>query len=113
MLYYVVMFLFFKQKTAYEMRISDWSSDVCSSDCRFRVHLPSGVADFIDLEAAASHAETHATLLALDQARRAGADEPQIQVTRDDTIITERGGGSVFIDSKITAVAVGRPRLAR
>src|SRR3546814_11468950 len=28
---YVVLF-FFKQKTAYEMRISDWSSDVCSSD---------------------------------------------------------------------------------
>src|SRR3546814_3010788 len=26
------MFVFFKQKTAYEMRISDWSSDVCSSD---------------------------------------------------------------------------------
>src|SRR3546814_5374151 len=26
--------LFFKQKTAYEMRISDWSSDVCSSDLR-------------------------------------------------------------------------------
>src|SRR3546814_8295247 len=28
----VLFFLFFKQKTAYEMRISDWSSDVCSSD---------------------------------------------------------------------------------
>src|SRR3546814_8637007 len=28
----VVDFFFFKQKTAYEMRISDWSSDVCSSD---------------------------------------------------------------------------------
>src|SRR3546814_13589624 len=27
-------FFFFKQKTAYEMRISDWSSDVCSSDLR-------------------------------------------------------------------------------
>src|SRR3546814_10063402 len=27
-----VCFFFFKQKTAYEMRISDWSSDVCSSD---------------------------------------------------------------------------------
>src|SRR3546814_1526059 len=26
------VFCFFKQKTAYEMRISDWSSDVCSSD---------------------------------------------------------------------------------
>src|SRR3546814_11270242 len=28
-------FCFFKQKTAYEMRISDWSSDVCSSDLEF------------------------------------------------------------------------------
>src|SRR3546814_13685025 len=31
-----VLFFFFKQKTAYEMRISDWSSDVCSSDLRHR-----------------------------------------------------------------------------
>src|SRR3546814_1744550 len=29
-----LFFFFFKQKTAYEMRISDWSSDVCSSDLR-------------------------------------------------------------------------------
>src|SRR3546814_16850998 len=29
---YILLFFFFKQKTAYEMRISDWSSDVCSSD---------------------------------------------------------------------------------
>src|SRR3546814_2803956 len=28
----IIDFFFFKQKTAYEMRISDWSSDVCSSD---------------------------------------------------------------------------------
>src|SRR3546814_3356305 len=28
----LLLFFFFKQKTAYEMRISDWSSDVCSSD---------------------------------------------------------------------------------
>src|SRR3546814_4367591 len=28
----IVFFFFYKQKTAYEMRISDWSSDVCSSD---------------------------------------------------------------------------------
>src|SRR3546814_6543714 len=32
-----LVFFFFKQKTAYEMRISDWSSDVCSSD----LHHPS------------------------------------------------------------------------
>src|SRR3546814_1563047 len=38
---FVVLF-FFKQKTAYEMRISDWSSDVCSSDlCRWW-QLPPG-----------------------------------------------------------------------
>src|SRR3546814_12972125 len=30
------LFFFFKQKTAYEMRISDWSSDVCSSDLSIR-----------------------------------------------------------------------------
>src|SRR3546814_5397735 len=29
---FLCVFFFFKQKTAYEMRISDWSSDVCSSD---------------------------------------------------------------------------------
>src|SRR3546814_15979604 len=31
------LFFFFKQKTAYEMRISDWSSDVCSSDLLTRI----------------------------------------------------------------------------
>src|SRR3546814_4669189 len=33
----VLFFFFFKQKTAYEWRISDWSSDVCSSDLRSAV----------------------------------------------------------------------------
>src|SRR3546814_4296650 len=38
MCFYSLLFLFFffKQKTAYEMRISDWSSDVCSSDLLYR-----------------------------------------------------------------------------
>src|SRR3546814_10837837 len=39
MFYLIELFFFFKQKTAYEMRISDWSSDVCSSD------LPLDVVD--------------------------------------------------------------------
>src|SRR3546814_5444503 len=34
-----VLFFFFKQKTAYEMRISDWSSDVCSSDLAFHQRI--------------------------------------------------------------------------
>src|SRR3546814_5018855 len=43
----VMLFFFFKQKTAYEMRISDWSSDVCSSDLR---------ADIVDGAAAGAEA---------------------------------------------------------
>src|SRR3546814_1282934 len=35
----MVFFFFFKQKTAYELRISDWSSDVCSSDLEICVVL--------------------------------------------------------------------------
>src|SRR3546814_18090162 len=33
----MLCFFFFKQKTAYDMRISDWSSDVCSSDLAWKV----------------------------------------------------------------------------
>src|SRR3546814_6241602 len=43
----ICFFFFFKQKTAYEMRISDWSSDVCSSDLGAkprRQHLQHAVA---------------------------------------------------------------------
>src|SRR3546814_2234406 len=37
------VFFFFKQKTAYEMRISDWSSDVCSSDLNPAAANPSAI----------------------------------------------------------------------
>src|SRR3546814_4582263 len=38
-----IYFFFFKQMTAYDMRISDWSSDVCSSDlCHERQRTPAG-----------------------------------------------------------------------
>src|SRR3546814_4878751 len=48
-----MLFFFFKQKTAYERRISDWSSDVCSSD------LPLNVPDFASylLQAQSSKAQ--------------------------------------------------------
>src|SRR3546814_9578092 len=39
MLCLLLLFFFFEQKTAYEMRISDWSSDVCSSDLMWRIYL--------------------------------------------------------------------------
>src|SRR3546814_13622110 len=48
----VVFFFFFKQKTAYEMRISDWSSDVCSSD--LTVNLSAVVQQVLEDQAVAS-----------------------------------------------------------
>src|SRR3546814_9020284 len=48
---WIWVFFFFKQKTAYEMRISDWSSDVCSSD----LHV--GAADRDDQQEADREAE--------------------------------------------------------
>src|SRR3546814_7519276 len=46
----VIFFFFFKQKTAYEMRISDWSSDVCSSDLKGGCN----VVDYIHFQATVS-----------------------------------------------------------
>src|SRR3546814_4546485 len=42
-----VLFFFFKQKTAYEMRISDWSSDVCSSDLHGRRALKAEIRQLL------------------------------------------------------------------
>src|SRR3546814_8530316 len=44
-------FFFFKQKTAYEMRISDWSSDVCSSDLAAN-NVPSGSISLFEVPGA-------------------------------------------------------------
>src|SRR3546814_5435118 len=57
----VYVFFFFKQKTAYEMRISDWSSDVCSSDLK-RIGQR--------LSAARPVRETNQQLAIIDHARR-------------------------------------------
>src|SRR3546814_5575281 len=54
-------FFFFKQKTAYEMRISDWSSDVCSSDLVFASDC---TADSVDPGGAANICEVVAKMLA-------------------------------------------------
>src|SRR3546814_6984541 len=49
--FFLCFFFFFKQKTAYEMRISDWSSDVCSSDLkRMYDRLELGCAQYFVVE---------------------------------------------------------------
>src|SRR3546814_14303836 len=63
-----VLFFFFKQKTAYEMRISDWSSDVCSASRYF-----DGCLDY------ARHERTkEGSLMSL----RSRASRPRLLVTR-------------------------------
>src|SRR3546814_1619563 len=58
-------FFFFKQKTAYEMRISDWSSDVCSSDLR---------AMAANLVVGDAHRDRGAPVVDRDEHRDAAAD---------------------------------------
>src|SRR3546814_2021852 len=58
-------FFFFKQKTAYEMRISDWSSDVCSSDLVARRQLGHAQRD-IEVLRALGHLLRHLELRGVD-----------------------------------------------
>lgn len=79
---------------------------------RYRVHLPSGVHDFRSLDEAAAHAEAEAGRLAESQARSAGSATPRVSVARKDNIVRAADGTTTFIESRITATAAGRPRLA-
>jgi len=79
---------------------------------RYRVHLPSGVHDFATLQEAAAHAEAEAGRLAEERARAAGSETPRLSLDRKDNIVRAADGTTTFIESRITATAAGRPRLA-
>src|SRR3546814_8897588 len=78
----VVCFFFFKQKTAYEMRISDWSSDVCSSDLETPGPIDAAVS--VGLDAPLAFETLHDlldvldTILVRDQHRIIGLDNDVI-----------------------------------
>src|SRR3546814_9804945 len=59
-MFFVIVFyscvFFFKQKTAYEMRISDWSSDVCSSDLHRQNSVNEPLSEVIRIRVTPSHA---------------------------------------------------------
>src|SRR3546814_6150401 len=99
----MMCFFFFKQKTAYEMRISDWSSDVCSSDL-FEAHA----AQILFLEVIVADAgDSHELLDRMrlpDRHHQSSADgELASQLLRDvrpagggDDRVEGRGGGQAF-----------------
>src|SRR3546814_8437318 len=82
-----LIFFFFKQKTAYEMRISDWSSDVCSSDLETLARLG---GDVEENEATLAQArEEQAGLPDLNLAHQR-ADELREEVTAARSALVER-----------------------
>src|SRR3546814_13158852 len=64
-----MFFFFFRQKTAYEMRISDWSSDVCSSDLLQRSAGRQFESDYRLIAVSAAAAASPANIFAAYQAR--------------------------------------------
>src|SRR3546814_17306331 len=76
--FYDLFFFFFKQKTAYEMRISDWSSDVCSSDLVEALHPGDarGRGERLPLPPLRPHQGLVEEGLPADRGRRVGA-QPQ------------------------------------
>src|SRR3546814_2276197 len=73
----VSLFFFFKQKTAYEMRISDWSSDVCSSDLGGPEFWCNGM-DLASIEADSSPAEASLANRQCDRRHRGRSEERRV-----------------------------------
>src|SRR3546814_10129357 len=78
----MICFFFFKQKTAYEMRISDWSSDVCSSDLEIghvAVHTMSSCCSASDIDPSRS---TESAPVGLQKVEDYGARERRSEERR-------------------------------
>src|SRR3546814_6479687 len=95
MLFFVCVF-FCKQKTAYELRISDWSSDVCSSDLSAGIHTREGFDPGAALVAHLEHYGVKARLHILE-GRDAGRTVLDFAVRSDaDLIVMGAYGHSKF-----------------
>src|SRR3546814_1143939 len=96
-----MLFFFFKQKTAYEMRISDWSSDVCSSDLQRLGTRPRG-------DGIGKHGET---------VRRAVGEAAQHAVAVMHLVTQHDGGielpGHGFLRGRLCARPCRQPEIGR
>jgi N-methylhydantoinase A/oxoprolinase/acetone carboxylase beta subunit len=82
------------------------------NDGVYRAHLPEGLRDFTDLEAAVAHARNVAAGEAGELARRAGAADIEFKHERDDKVFEQPGGMRIFMESQVAVTAFGRPALA-
>jgi len=77
----------------------------------YRVHLPFGVRDFQQLADAIAYAKAAACRLAHHRARQAGASVIQVRCEQHDRTAQVGSGDVIYIETEVTATAVGRPRL--
>src|SRR3546814_18813338 len=103
---YLCSFFFFKQKTAYEMRISDWSSDVCSSDLKGENMLTERrnaanevAAKLFEAEAAIDHAIVAIGALASAMPQAQAAAKRSTDVGSDAHALLVATGAALFEES--------------
>jgi N-methylhydantoinase A/oxoprolinase/acetone carboxylase beta subunit len=78
---------------------------------KFRVHLPTGIQDIADLEAAAAYAIEQAGHLATEQARRSGAVDIHLEKQRWERTALSSSGEKIFLETEIRVMVTGRPRV--
>src|SRR3546814_1862694 len=116
MLVSLVLFFFVKQKTAYEMRISDWSSDVCSSDLLKKDGI--SVVDSLNSESTTNHSGREMTAITnIFQDKLEDMDEGSARsfnniLWKDGTQSSKVFAGiqSIIVDDPTTGVAAGIDR---
>src|SRR3546814_9309604 len=103
------LLIFFKQKTAYELRISDWSSDVCSSDLRVLRRAPdvalvarAGDHDHSSLERIADREPQHRLVAVLE----AGVHDVCAVVDRPSDALGDPGARKSVVQGNSVSVRV-------
>ncbi len=84
-----------------------------NSGLTFRLHLPEGSKDFLDLELAVEHAKDCMLPRAKDLAQQAGADQVEIKMDRNDNRAKVMGQQEIYLGTELVFTALGRPSIAR
>ena len=80
-------------------------------ESRYRLHISNGIQEFANLDVAAEAAEREVRAIAETMARDAGAEEVRVEAVRNDVIAQGKDGLKTFVECKIVATALGRPKL--
>jgi N-methylhydantoinase A/oxoprolinase/acetone carboxylase beta subunit len=84
-----------------------------NSGLTYRLHLPEGSKDFLDLELAVEHAKDCMLPRAKDLAQQAGADQVEIKMDRNDNRAKVMGQQEIYLGTELVFTALGRPSIAR